>query len=90
MSALAWGEFLCGPLEDSERAIARWVVRSHVPIATDEATVAARLFNLTGRRRNSFSDCLIAATAIMSGAELATANAAHFERSVDTGLELAE
>ena len=35
-------------------------------------------------------DCIIAATAILSGAELATSNAGDFVRFQDAGLELAE
>jgi predicted nucleic acid-binding protein len=90
MCALAWGEFLCGPLGEAEEAVARRVARRHVPIGSAEAREAARLFNQGGRRRNSFPDCIIAATAILAGAELATSNPADFERFVDAGLEMAE
>lgn len=90
MSTLAWGEFLCGPLGDTDEATARRIAHRHVPVGTDEAIRAARLFNHAGRRRNSFPDCIIAATAILAGAELATSNPADFRRFVDAGLELAE
>jgi predicted nucleic acid-binding protein len=91
MSALAWGEFLCGPLGEADEAAARRIAHRHVPVGTAEATRAARLFNHAGRRRrNSFPDCIIAATAILAGAELATSNPSDFERFVDAGLELAE
>lgn len=89
MSALAWGEFLCGPLGEGDESLARRTVHRHVPVRTAEATEAARLFNHAGRRRNSFPDCLIVATAILSGAELATSNVSGFKRFTDAGLKLA-
>ena len=88
ISTLAWGEFLCGPLEQGAEALALRVARSHVPLGTEQAARAARLFNDTGRRRGSFQDCVVAATAISSGAPLATTDRADFERFVDMGLEL--
>jgi len=90
MCVLAWGEFLCGPLDEVDEAVARRVAQRHIPVTTAEATEAARLFNHAGRRRNSFPDCLIAATAIVAGAELATSNPADFGRFLDAGLMLAE
>ena len=90
LSVLAWGEFLCGPLPEGAEAVARRVARRHVPLGTDEAAEAARLFNATGRRRGSFQDCLVAATAILAGAELATSDRADFRRFLAEGLRLAE
>ncbi len=90
ISTVAWSEFLCGPLGDTEGEVAQTIVQRHVPVGVDEATEAARLFNLGGRRRNSLPDCLIAATAILDGAVLATSNTKDFERFVDAGLVLAE
>jgi predicted nucleic acid-binding protein len=87
---LAWGEFLCGPLDDRVGKLASRVVRTHIPLGTDEAAEAARLFNATGRRRGSFQDCIVAATAVTSGASLATTGRADFERFVPQGLQLAE
>jgi predicted nucleic acid-binding protein len=90
VSALTWGELLCGPLNEADEATARRVAHTHVPVGTEEVTEAARLFNVGGRRRGSFPDCVIAGTAIVSGAELATSNVADFQRFVDAGLTLAE
>lgn len=90
LSALAWGEFLCGPLPEEAEAVARRLARRHVPLGTDEAAEAARLFNATGRRRGSFQDCLVAATAVIAGAELATCDGPHFRRFTAEGLRLAE
>lgn len=88
MCTLAWGGFLCGPLEVGVEALAGRVVRVHIPVGTDEASEAARLLNETGRRRGSFQDCIIAATALTSDAALATSNSSHFGRFVGSGLEL--
>lgn len=90
ISTLVWGEFLCGPLEDGLEPIARRITRKHVSLETTEATEAARLFNATGRRRGSFQDCIVAATAITSGAVLATSDMADFGRFAVEGLQLAE
>ena len=87
--ALAWGEFLCGPVTEAESALARRIVRTHVPIRTQEATEAARLFNVGGRRRGSFADCLIAAAAMIARAELATSNPDDFGPFLADGLMLA-
>jgi predicted nucleic acid-binding protein len=90
VSAVAWSEFLCGPIDAEDEAVARMIVQRHVPVGTDEASQAARLFNHGGRRRGSLPDCLIAATAILDGGMLATSNPQDFERFVGAGLELAE
>lgn len=90
VSAFTWGEFLCGPLDDADEATARRIAHRHVPVGTEEVTQAARLFNLGGRRRGTFRDCIIAGTAMLAGAELATSNVRVFERFVEAGLELAE
>jgi predicted nucleic acid-binding protein len=90
MSAFAWGEFLCGPLDDVGLALAGSLVTRHVPVGTEEAAEAAHLFNLGDRRRGSFPDCVIAATAIRAGAELATSNVSDFEPFRQAGLRLAD
>jgi predicted nucleic acid-binding protein len=90
VSTLVWGEFLCGPLEDGVEPLARRIARTHVPLGTDEAAQAARLFNETGRRRGSFQDCIVAATALTSGAVLATSDRGDFSRFVAAGLALAD
>ena len=89
ISAIGWAEFLCGPLEESHLDLAARVVSVRLPFNEDSALVAARLFNESGRRRGSFVDCMIAATALQMGASLATTNPSDFRRFEVTGLTLA-
>ena len=89
ISAIGWAEFLCGPLEESHLDLAARVVSVRVPFNEDSALVAARLFNESGRRRGSFVDCRVAATALQMGASLATSNPSDFRRFEVTGLTLA-
>lgn len=88
MSTIGWAEFLCGPLESRETELAADLVRERVPLLEDDSYLAARLFNLGGRRRGSLTDCLIAATAMRSGASLATSNPGDFRRFGSAGLEV--
>jgi predicted nucleic acid-binding protein len=89
-SAIAWTEFLNGPvvLLDINRVEA--VLQSRiVSFGRQEAVLAAELFNKTGRRRGSRFDCLIAATAISADAEAATINQSDFQVFIPHGLKLA-
>jgi predicted nucleic acid-binding protein len=88
MSSVAWAEFLCGPVSREDRRRARTVIGMPLPLAEEEATRAAELFNDSGRRRGSLPDCLIAATALKAGASLATSNAADFRRFKRAGLTI--
>jgi predicted nucleic acid-binding protein len=89
-SAVAWTEFLNGPVTPLALSRAEAVLESRIiPFRQAEAVLAAELFNKTGRRRGSRFDCLIAATAILAHAEVATANKADFKVFTPHGLRLA-
>ena len=89
-SALAWTEFLNGPVKPHEIALVQSIIERRI-VAFDAATaeLAARLFNQTGRRRASRFDCLIAAAAIQVHADFATENLGDFTPFAAHGLELA-
>jgi len=90
MSAIAWAELLCGPLEPSHLELISRVVSERAPFLEEDAVLAARLFDESGRRRGSLMDCMIAASALRAGASLATANARDFRRFAAAGLTLLE
>jgi predicted nucleic acid-binding protein len=89
VSALAWWEFECGPITpEGLLLVRRLLLGGIVPFQESQAQEAARLFNAAGRARRLKFDSLIAATAILAGAELATANPDDFEPFVAHGLKL--
>jgi predicted nucleic acid-binding protein len=89
ISAIAWSEFLCGPLTPEDEQLAQTLVAAPEPFLASDAHTAARLFNLTGRRSRSLADCQIAAVAIRCGVRLATGNASDFAPFQPHGLVLA-
>ena len=89
MSTVAWAELLCGPLKRSEVEWATEIVGQRHDFTPEQAELAARLFNESGRRRGSLIDCMIAATALAAAAPIATANAADFLRFKGFGLTMA-
>jgi predicted nucleic acid-binding protein len=88
--AIAWTEFLNGPVGPLKVSRTEAVLQSRiVPFGRPEAVLAADLFNKTGRRRGSRFDCLIAATAMLAQAEIATVNQSDFNPFTAHGLKLA-
>jgi len=89
VSSLAWFEYVCGPVPEAEQQLVRAAIGAQI-LAIDETVAerAAALFNAAGRKRNLRSDSLIAATAILANAELASFNAADFEPFTAHGLKL--
>ena len=88
-SAIAWTEFINGPVTALEVGQVEIVLQSQIiPFGKAEAAMAADLFNKTGRRRGSRFDCLIAATAILHQAGLATVNQSDFKVFTAHGLKL--
>jgi predicted nucleic acid-binding protein len=88
ISAISWAKFLYGPVSENDVETASHVLREPVPFVAADATLAARLFETGGRRRGTLADCMIAATAIRSAAELASANLGDFRRFRSAGLKL--
>jgi predicted nucleic acid-binding protein len=76
MSSVAWSEFLCGPVSLAQQKRAKEFVSRVEAFTLDDATLAAELFNATGRRQRSHADCMIAAAAIRRASTIAT-----FDRS---------
>lgn len=88
-SAIAWTEFINGPVTAAEASQVEIVLQSQIiPFGKAEAAMASDLFNKTGRRRGSRFDCLIAATAILHQAGLATVNQSDFKVFVMHSLKL--
>jgi predicted nucleic acid-binding protein len=86
-SAIAWSEFLNGPATPLEVSRVESVLQFRIlAFGRAEAVLVAELFNRTRRRRGSRFDCLIAATAMLSQAEMATANQSDFKTFVPHGL----
>ncbi len=88
ISAVGWAEFLCGPLQPADLALAARIVAEPVPFVDGDSVLTAELFNLGGRRRGSLFDCMIAAVALRADAGLATANPSDFSRYERAGLRL--
>jgi predicted nucleic acid-binding protein len=89
ISAIAWSEYLCGPLDGAMVALARKLVGSVEAFTEEDAEFASTLFNGTGRRSRSHVDCMIAAHAIRRDAALATLNVRDFRRFEKFDLRLA-
>ena len=89
ISSVAWAEFLCGPLGSVDRELADRFVEQRQDFTQDQAVIAARLFNESGRRRTMIIDCMIGAAALADGAVIATSNAADFSRFAAAGLKVA-
>lgn len=88
VSSVSWTEFLCGPIGAEEVELAARIVEEPVPFVAADSAIAARLFNMAGRRKGSLIDCLIAATALRVEAQLATGNLADFRRFDAAGLRV--
>lgn len=89
VSALVWAEFLCGPVSDRVAEDAAELLGEPISFDGIDATLAAQLFDATGRRRGTMIDSMIAATAIRGNATLATANETDFRRFAPLGLIIA-
>lgn len=90
VSALAWSEFVCGPVSiTAVQAWERLLKGAIVPLDARISARAALLFNLTGRRAHSLPHCIVAATAMHVDALLLTLKPEDYERFLPHGLALA-
>ncbi|MEP2777611.1 MAG: type II toxin-antitoxin system VapC family toxin [Luteolibacter sp.] len=88
-SSIAWSEFCNGPITREHKDAVAAVLRDEIlDFSRAMAERTAILFNTTGRRRGSHSDCMIAACAMVSNSPLATLNSQDFERFIPMGLLL--
>ena len=86
---LAWFEFLCGPVTAVQIQTMRAFLHALLPFDESHAIAAAGLFNAAGRKRTVRVDAMIAATAIVAGAALATNSQHDFSAFKERGLRLA-
>lgn len=89
VSTLVWFEFLCGPVTAPQIETMRAFLHELVPFDESHAIEAAELFNAAARKRSTRVDAMIAATAIVADAALATNNTDDFRAFLDSGLRLA-
>lgn len=88
-STVAWMEFHSRPVHPRDIAASKSVLNGGIaPFDEAAATLAGNLYHLTGSKRRTRLDTMIAATAILSGAWLATVNREDFSVFVPHGLKL--
>lgn len=88
-SSIAWYEFLCGPVSKEHIQVMRSFLTGGIVVFGElQAFESARLFNAVNRTRRLRVDAMIAATAILEKAQLATANHDDFQLFVPFGLQL--
>lgn len=88
-SSPAWSEYQSRPLTTALASGVRSMLQGGViPFDEAAAVLAGRLFYQTGGKRRHRLDTMIAASAILAGAELATVNPADFALFVPHGLKL--
>jgi predicted nucleic acid-binding protein len=89
-SAAAWMEFCTGPIDPVDWESMEWLLEDRIlPFGRVEAELAARIYRVARCRRDDRMDTMIAATAIVAKASLATRNVRDFARFVPFGLKLA-
>ncbi|MDN5936422.1 MAG: hypothetical protein L0H75_09650 [Nitrosospira sp.] len=89
VNAVVCYEYQLGPLADDEANLAYAFLQGQIlPVAEEDALLAAQLFNDAGRRRTLKTDALIAACAIRVNADFVTVNVADFEPLTAQGLRL--
>lgn len=88
-SAVAWTEYQSRPLTTALSMGVRHMLQGGIfPFDESAAVLAGQLLHLTKAKRAQRLDTMIAASAILAGAELATVNPADFTPFVPHGLKL--
>ncbi len=88
-SSVAWMELHSKPVHPRDsKAVMALLAGGITPFDEATATLAGELFHLTGSKRRTRLDTMIAATAIVAGVELATVNGDDFAAFVPHGLKL--
>lgn len=88
-TSVAWMEFHSRPVHPQDDAALQSILRAGIhPFDEPSAKLAGELFFLAGSKRRTRLDSMIAATAILAGAQLATVNPADFQPFVPHGLKL--
>ncbi len=75
-------------LGDRDVAVAHDLFREIAAFTSADSEITAHLFNRGGRRRGTLADCMIAATALRTGAALATTNPDDFARFASESLTI--
>lgn len=88
LNVIVWAEFLCGPVTEAHIRLASQLCPRPEVLLPEDAARGAELFNVTGRRRGSLADCLIAATCLRLNAPIATDNLIDFRPFEPVGLRL--
>lgn len=84
----AWYEFLCGPVSEQQIETMRAFLAEIIPLGEGQAQMSSKLFEFAGRKRSLKIDAMIAGTALLAGAKLATNNQSDFRQFVGAGLVL--
>ena len=86
-SAIVWSQFCNGPhTREQKDGVFAILSRRVFDFTWQQAEQASLLFHRTGRRRGSFADCMIAASAMAMRVPIATRNTDDFRRFVPYGL----
>lgn len=83
-----WYEFLCGPVNRVQVEAVRGFLAEIIPFGETHAARSVELFESVGRKRSLKIDAMIAATAVLLKAPLATNNDSGFRKFVDSGFRL--
>ena len=87
--SVVWYEYLIGPIETAEIKLASAFLQGRIdPVNSDDAALAAKLYNAASRRRPLKTNALIAAAAIGADACFVTVNSDDFQPFIDHGLKL--